>query len=194
MGVQVHLRHSNGDHNRAFANISSFSDPHDVIIHAEGSCDKHSKKEPEPTVMDYNKAINKPKINGKILTGNLTSEELGIEANVNAYGEKHKVKDYLYEIYYNNLDYDYASDYFDKIKVEVPMGACSAVRKGNLYGRNFDWIYDECASFIVRVPRTGNRYASMGISGTESKLTNIVANSDEYNEAYKILPLKLLMV
>ena len=138
MGVQVHLRHSNGDHNRAFANISSFSDPHDVIIHAEGSCDKHSKKEPEPIVMDYNKAINKPKINGKILTGNLTSEELGIEANVNAFSEKHKIKDYLYEMYYNELDYDYANEYFLNTKTDLINGGCSAVRNGNFYGRNLD--------------------------------------------------------
>ena len=192
MGVQIHMRHGNGEYNNSYARVENFVNDKDVVIHAKGSCDPHMRKDEEGMATDYNLAINKPKINGHTLMGDMTNESLGLKGSVNAYGEKHKVKDYLYEIYYNNLDYDYALDYFDKVKVEVPIGACSAVRKGDFYGRNFDWIYDECASFIVRVPRIGNRYASMGVSGTESKLTNAIVDSNDYNEAYKILPFKIV--
>lgn len=110
---------------------------------------------------------------------------------INAYNEIHKVKDYLYEVYYDTCDYEYAKEYFEKRKVNLS-GACSAVRKGNFYGRNFDWVYDEGAEFIVRTPRIGNRFASMGVVGHVDELTNEFVESGEFSRDYKILPFKIV--
>ena len=110
---------------------------------------------------------------------------------INAYKEIKKIKDYLYETYYDECDYEYAKEYFEKRKVNLN-GACSAVRKGNFYGRNFDWIYDEGAEFIVRTPRIGNRFASMGVVGHVDELTNEFVESGEFSKDYKILPFKIV--
>lgn len=48
------------------------------------------------------------------------------------------VKKYLYEADYDDVDYDFAKDYFDLGKADILLGVCSAVRKGNLLGRKFD--------------------------------------------------------
>ncbi len=43
--------------------------------------------------------------------------------------------------------------------------SCSSVRKGNLYGRNFDLIFDQYANIIVRTPAGNGRYASVSLDG-----------------------------
>lgn len=111
---------------------------------------------------------------------------------VNAYAELTKIKDYLYETYYTECDYSYAKKYFETRRVPVTIGACSAVKKGNFYGRNLDWTYDESAEFIIRMPRIGNRYASIGVAGTDNTLTNSFVDSGAFSKNYKLLPFRTL--
>ena len=59
------------------------------------------------------------------------------------------LENYLYEIWYNTLDYKYAFDYFSTQDIEPNVGGCTAVRSGSVYGRNYDWTYDDKAEFMV---------------------------------------------
>lgn len=101
------------------------------------------------------------------------------------------IKDYFYEMSCEDIDYDYAYEYMKNMKPLIA-GACSSVRNGNWYGRNLDWTYDENAEFLVRTSKTNNRYASIGISGAVSGLTNEVVKSKIDNPLYKIVPFMIV--
>ena len=78
-----------------------------------------------------------------------------------------KVDDYLYEISYSDFDLDDLSSIADHIfrkKGNEPSASCSAVRKDTLFGRNFDWAYDEMPEFIIRTEASPERFASIGIA------------------------------
>lgn len=96
------------------------------------------------------------------------------------------VKDYLYEIFYDELDYDYAYKHFQE-EHNHSVGACSSVRKGDFYGRNFDWVYSEEAEFIVQTSKKGKRHSTIGV-GFVDGLTNQIVKNKEYSSHYKILP------
>lgn len=102
-----------------------------------------------------------------------------------------KIKDYLFETYYGVIDYGNAYAYFASQADPIDMGACSAARNGNWYGRNLDWTYDENAEFIVHTPHVAGRYASLAVAGGIPGLTNDVVTSEEYNALYKIVPFRL---
>lgn len=101
------------------------------------------------------------------------------------------VTDYLYKIYYNKLDYDYAYEYFLKNDVEINVGACTSIRKGNWFARNFDWIYSEDAEFIVKTERKHDKYATIGVASL-TNLSNTFVQSKQKSSLYKILPFTLL--
>lgn len=102
-----------------------------------------------------------------------------------------KIKDYLFETHYGVIDYGNAYAYFASQADPIDMGACSAARNGNWYGRNLDWTYDENAEFIVHTPHIAGRYASIAVAGGIPGLTNDVVTSEEYNALYKIVPFRL---
>ena len=54
MGVQIHMRHGNGEYNNSYARVEDFVDDRDVVVHAKGSCDPCIKKEKEVIANDYN--------------------------------------------------------------------------------------------------------------------------------------------
>lgn len=115
-------------------------------------------------------------------------------------------KDYLYEIPDIDLDYDFAYDYMERTyKPEFSLfgamskrphraaprmgGGCAAVRKGNFFGRNFDWLYDEKAYFIIRTPAVNGRHATVGMSGNAPLITDAFVKGKEFSEdGYRILP------
>lgn len=103
------------------------------------------------------------------------------------YARCHKVEPYLYETDYNNIDYDYAKEYFNG-KFEIVKNACTAVRNGEYIGRNLDMLYDNSVSLVVRVAPSDNRYASVGMVSGLSTLTKQVMESGEYADALKIAP------
>ena len=192
MSTQIHLRHSDGELDTAYAHIDAFVNEDDVKIHANGTHCCCAKKEPEKPVSDYNLDMNKPKINGHTLIGDMTGEELGLLSGQNAYEELTKVKDYLYEAYYKTLDYQYALDYFINTKISLPQSGCTTIRKGNYYGRNYDWTYDKNVEFIVKTPHINDRYAVMGVAASIVGFTQDVVDERKYNELYKIVPFRLV--
>lgn len=102
-----------------------------------------------------------------------------------------KVKDYLYEIYYDNLDYDEAYEYFLSNGDIENIGMCTSVRNGQFYGRNLDWLYNEQAEFVVHTSRSAGRYATIGVAGNMSKLTDKFVSSGRHSNDYRIMPFKL---
>lgn len=98
---------------------------------------------------------------------------------------------YLYETVFSKLDESFAKEYFANAGGETP-GACSAVRKGNLYGRNFDWTYDDSVEFIIHTPRIGSKNATLGVSGSLAGLDKEFVASGEYSETYKVIPFRMV--
>lgn len=85
-----------------------------------------------------------------------------------------KATDYLYEITYNDYKYD---NNLETI-TDVEDFGCSSVRNGNYYGRNFDFIFNDVPEYVVRVNKTKNRHASIGIT----TLSGIHEGDDILNE------------
>ena len=101
------------------------------------------------------------------------------------------VEDYLYNTTYDSLDYKFAYDYMKNNKPIPNIGACSSVRNGNWYGRNFDWTYDESPDFIIKTPHTADRFATVGVANI-SKMTDEFVKSGEQSEYYRIAPFLLV--
>lgn len=109
--------------------------------------------------------------------------------NHNAYTYVHKVEDYLYSAYYDELDFDYAKYY----SVEEDFGGCTCfIKDGKVY-RNYDWEIDDLADFIIHTPSTADgRRGVIGAAAALKGLTKDVAESKSYNPLYKVLPFRLL--
>lgn len=118
--------------------------------------------------------------------------------NVKPYSNLYKLNDYLYEVFFEDIDYDYVSKYFLKnysktnpINPVTKIGGCTSVRKGNFYGRNLDWNYDEQVTFVIHTPHIKNRYASISVGGYTPKLTKeIMENRTADNIEYKMIPFR----
>ena len=75
-----------------------------------------------------------------------------------------KVTDYMYSVECNSYSYDLAQMLLENNWVKLSAGACSTVKKGDIAGRNLDWLYDEEAEFIIRTQKTEDRYATLGLA------------------------------
>ena len=108
------------------------------------------------------------------------------------YYNKRKIEDYLYEITYGNIDYDYAYQYFKP----GYSGGCSAVRNGRLFGRNFDWLYNNQVQFIVHTPKSLTRHAVLGVSGIVPGVLQSNVENEEITvdgvKMFKLVPFYLL--
>lgn len=100
-----------------------------------------------------------------------------------------RISDHLYSIDFSSLNerdgLKYASERYDRF-------ACSSVRKGNYYGRNFDWYYDHSMEFVVRVGASASRYASIGVSSLISNLTDESVPRFKYSTDYEAIPYLML--
>lgn len=67
-------------------------------------------------------------------------------------------------------------------------GACSSVRNGNDYARNFDLTYDERAEFVVEMIAGPGRLASVGVANVGTNLTEAAVTSGARSRFYKALP------
>lgn len=137
------------------------------------------------------------------IEGNITNQsdlKEALDLKLNKYDLSNynltKIDEYLYSINYdkNKLDYQKALQYFKENYKEndISLASCSAIRKGNFFGRNYDWYYSESVSFVVKKEASSERYASIGMSGGLSSLTKDIVNSYEWNIMYDILPFFLL--
>lgn len=92
---------------------------------------------------------------------------------------------YLHEITYD--DYTYDKDFVTTESAEA--FGCSSVRRGNFYGRNFDYVFNDTPEFIVRVKenKKKNRHASIGMAThfglRETKLLN-----GDYKKQLELVP------
>ena len=118
-----------------------------------------------------------------------------------------KVSDYLYTLHYNPDQMDYEKTIAYLYETYHPYntaaeasayingtnsGACSAVRKGNFIGRNYDWYYSEAVSFVIKKEAQVGKYKSIGIAGGFDVLDKQAVESREYEEIYDMLPYMLV--
>lgn len=99
-----------------------------------------------------------------------------------------KICSYLYEITIDDYDWSMYQELMKDYKLD---GACSGLRYENWFGRNYDWFYDNSATFILRVPAKNGRHQSIGLS-TYKTITDSIADSNEGNYAYQSLPFHTL--
>ena len=76
-----------------------------------------------------------------------------------------KVADYMYSANCSVYSYSLANWALENNVVKLSAGGCSTVKKGDIAGRNFDWLYDDETEFVVTTPKTEERYASIGVAG-----------------------------
>lgn len=111
------------------------------------------------------------------------------------YFNKRKINDFLYEIDYGNIDYDYAKDYFTQ-QLPFEGGFCSSIRNGKYFGRNFDWTYSNKVTFVAHTPKSEKRNGVLGVCGNipgmdKGEVDNDTVEVEGYN-MFKILPFYLL--
>jgi len=96
-----------------------------------------------------------------------------IITSCSVYTKPQKVDEYLYSIEYSKYDLEKMVRFTDFLfhgKNKLPGPACSAVRCDSLFGRNFDWSYDEMPEFVITTTSAPGRYASIGIASPISVL------------------------
>lgn len=98
-----------------------------------------------------------------------------------------KLAEYLYEMHVDAIDYDFAEKYFQDHDYPAETGACSAIKSGNIFGRNFDWTYNRDDTYVVRIRSTATRSASISVAArvtkdTDSRIIPFLAK-DGINEA-----------
>lgn len=109
-----------------------------------------------------------------------------------SYARIMRVEPYLYDIWYDTLDYKYAYDYYSSADAGYGTGACSAVRNGNFFGRNYDWTYDNNAEFIVHTDAEDGRHAVLGTAASIPGLTDEFVRSGTSSILYKLVPFQLV--
>lgn len=72
--------------------------------------------------------------------------------------------------------------------VADPVGLCSARRVGNLLERNYDWLYDNAATFVIEMSEGPGRLASVGVASCGENLSEDFVNSGKWSRFYKCLP------
>lgn len=98
---------------------------------------------------------------------------------------------YMREIWYDELDYDYANNFYKKNQYPISLGACSSMCSTNFLARNYDWTLGENVTFIVHTEAKAGRYKTIGVANTNG-LTKDVVESGKYSLRYKLLPFSTL--
>lgn len=116
-------------------------------------------------------------VSGKLET--LTSKQ-------NAYTRLSKLKTYLYAAEYDDVDYNFAQQYF-KNHCQTA-GGCTVIRNGNFVGRSLDAVYNDLVDVVVTVSAGGTRRASIGVASQVPGLTTTAVKSTAYNEMFAVVP------
>jgi len=98
-----------------------------------------------------------------------------------------KVTDYLYEVTYDSYEENFEQTREYLFHYKPQLGGCSSAQVGNIYGRNYDWTYDQAPEFLVHVPAKEGRHASIGVATTTTINCDDVDSGKELNY-YKMLP------
>lgn len=105
--------------------------------------------------------------------------------NSRGFTNPEKVGPYLYSVNYRN----YADDSEGHIMDDVTSNyACSSVRNGNFYGRNFDYIFNDIPEFVVKVEATKDRHASIGVAMNFSITDNDIESGRTAEKDLAIIP------
>lgn len=108
------------------------------------------------------------------------------------YSRRVRIADYLYALDYNLTYPKEAKEFFDS-DFPPPLGGCSSFRNGNWYGRNYDWLYDESAEFVVRMAANKDRHGSIGVAAAPmTQITDAMVKSGAYSKLMKVVPHMLL--
>lgn len=94
-----------------------------------------------------------------------------------------KQGDWLYYTEYDELDYDYAKEHFEK-QAPALSGGCSCKVQNGFAGRNYDWYYNNQETFVVKTPNT------IGVAGMESLTRELLESKENVND-FKVLPFYL---
>lgn len=97
---------------------------------------------------------------------------------------------YFHYLRYADIDYAKGTEYFKRYKPSL--GGCSVVSRGNIVGRNYDWNFDENASFVVRTEAVNGRHGVIGVARGTNKLTDEFVRSKADADDYDIVPFFLL--
>lgn len=81
-----------------------------------------------------------------------------------------------------------AEDWYERMATNALGGACSAMRSGGNLRRNYDWIFDDAAEFVVKMSAGVNRLASVGVASLGSGLTETEVTSGKWSKKYRALP------
>lgn len=84
------------------------------------------------------------------------------QSTKDGHGKITKIDDFLYEVTYTSEN----EDVYQILDASViTAGACSAVRRGDYYGRNLDFFIDSSATVVVHMKAAEGRLASLGVTG-----------------------------
>ena len=120
---------------------------------------------------------------GQIVT-NVDFTGLATTAQLND-GHARMLPAYLHHLEFADSYADDAAWYYALADIG---GACSSVRDGNAYSRNFDFPYDERAEFVVTMKAGPGRFASVGLANCGTNLTERFVTSGQPSRFYKALP------
>ncbi len=95
-----------------------------------------------------------------------------------------RIDDMLYCMSCSGYDYGAAETFFGE---NPPDGfSCSAVSKGTLLGRNYDWAIGDKADIVVRTPAEYGKHASLGVSSSLIPSCDIESGAD--SPLYQYVP------
>lgn len=104
------------------------------------------------------------------------------------YSRMQKLRPYLYEVWYDLLDYNFANEYFESKFPAIAVPGCSVARKGNFVGSKFDWLYNEDAQFVVHSSHKDGRYETVGVTGSITGMTDAFVQMHKYSDLYRVAP------
>lgn len=109
-----------------------------------------------------------------------------------------KIDEYLFKtvIKNHNIDENYVLDYFESkyhntsSEENLRIGGCSSVKVSSIYGRNYDWYYDNKATVVVRTIGEDGKHSSIGVCA--SVLDSSDLESGDWKEHMKLIPYMML--
>lgn len=102
-----------------------------------------------------------------------------------------KISDFLYHIVCDSYDADSAYKYLlsqQNVHFSRFLPACSTIRSGSYFGRNFDFFYSKLCEYVVYTPHTSSRYASLGISCPLGEITNEQISETNVSKFSSLIP------
>lgn len=87
-----------------------------------------------------------------------------------------QIDEYFYEITYSDYEFD---EKLETRESDAKMhNNCLGIRNGNFYGRNFDHTYDTSPAFLVKMKKSNDRFASIGLCYYYTLTKEYLENND----------------